>query len=412
MIKIALLGLGTVGQGVYEIINSKKGKMIENDALCIAKVLVRDIAKPRAFLSDPSILTTNIDDILNDPSISIVVSVMGPVEPEYTYIKKALSLGKHVVTANKAIVAPHLEELLNLAKENRVHFLFEAAVGGGVPIIDSIIETIKINKVDKVLGILNGTTNFILSKMAKTHADFPVVLREAQQLGFAEADPTSDIEGYDVARKITILASLAFGQMVDESKISLTGISNISSDDIAMADEHGYILKYIAYAQLKEKNYHIFVAPMLIKKQSVVSHVDMEYNIVSINGNFIGELSFLGKGAGKDATANSVVADVLRVLSGDVDYAHLSFDKKISQQEFSDEAYVYCLRISIQNSAMLAKVIDTVAKYVSRNNMILTRGKLYYKTEKLSDRTVSSLREELLAITPDIFIARAVKDIL
>lgn len=412
MVKIALLGLGTVGQGVYEIINAKRGRIFENDHVVISKVLVRDIQKHRVFLKDTSILTQDVEEILQDPSISVVVSVMGPVEPELTYIKRALCLGKHVVTANKAIVAPHLEELLSLAREHGVYFLFEAAVGGGVPIINSIIETIKINKIDKVLGILNGTTNFILSKMAKMHADFPFVLSEAQELGFAEADPTSDIEGYDVARKIAILASLSFGQMVDERKISVTGISKISADDIEIASEYGYILKYIAYAQLKEDRYHIFVAPMLIRKQSVLSHVDMEYNIVSINGDIIGELSFLGKGAGKDATANSVVADVLRVLAGDVDYSHLAFDAKITQSPYGDEQYVYCLRVTIQNSSMLDQVVDTVAKYVKRNNMIFTRGKLYYKTEKLSDETAAKLKDALASITSEIFIARAVNDIL
>ena len=409
MIQLALLGFGTVGQGVYEIINLKRGNFFrdrQEGEVSIKKIMVRDTAKKRPIEAQPSLLTDDFEEILKDGEISIVVSAMGGLEPEYTYIKKALMAGKHVVTANKEVVAKHIDELFALAREHHVNFLFEASVGGGIPIIASLIETLKINRITQIQGILNGTTNFILTKIAKEQKDFGEVLRLAQEKGFAEADPTADIEGYDVLRKISILASLSFKTVIKEEDVHLRGISNITLEDVQMAQEFGYCVKYIGQALLEDDKYSVSVTPVLLKKDSVISNVNEEYNIVLIKGNIIGELCFMGKGAGKDATANAMVSDIIKIMAGDVNYDHLSFDDDVVSYGLIGIANEYYIRVTVDGYREFSKTINLVSDTVKKNRLVYSRGKIFFITEKLNSIDMKHLYESLKKVSSDVFYAR------
>lgn len=412
MIKLGLLGLGTVGQGVYEIIHAQKSDYFIEGSVSVKKVLVRNLSLNRDINIEKTSITDQFNDILNDDEITTVISVMGGYEPEYTYIKQALEHGKNVVTANKAVMAAHMNELLKLANEHNVSLLFEASVGGGIPIINSLSEMIKINRIDEILGILNGTTNFILSKMASEQADFSEILKQAQDQGFAEADPTADIEGYDVLRKIIILASMAFKTMIPEENVHLRGISNVTLNDIKMAEYYGYHIKYMGKAVLTDEGYTLSVTPVLINKNSVISNVNEEYNIVLVNGNIIGELCFMGKGAGKDATANAVVSDLLKILHDDVDYSHLKFDNTVSSKGLKGITNEYYIRITSENYQQFAKVINLISDVIKQNKIIYSKGDLYILTEAIPSERMLKLQTDLKKITKDVFYARLEKKIL
>lgn len=401
MIHIGLLGFGTVGQGVYEIIAKHQ------DSLSIKKILVRDTNKKRATAVPSDLLTDQIETILGDDEISVVISVMGGKEPEYTYIKQALNKQKNVVTANKEIIAAHMDELLALAKENGVSLFFEASVGGGIPIIESLVETLKINHIDKIHGILNGTTNFILTKMSEEQKNFGEILALAQQMGFAEADPTADIDGYDVMRKISILASIAFETMVDEKDIHRRGIGNITLDDIKMANRYGYHVKYVGKAVLSDDNtYSVSVSPVLLKENSVLSNVNEEYNMVMIEGDIIGQLCFMGKGAGKKATANAVVSDVLKIVNGNDNYNSMQFERNLKSRGIKGIENEYYLRVTVNDYKELSKAVNLIADTVERNQMIYADGKLYLLTEKIPAEEMKRLHRKLMMVADDAFYAR------
>ena len=412
MFKLALLGLGTVGAGVYEIINNKKGNFFMNSDVRIDKILVRDKTKKRNVSVDETLLTDNFEDILNSEEVKIVISVMGGLEPELTYIKRSLSAGKNVVTANKEIIAKHIDELMALAKENGVNILFEASVGGGIPIINSLLETIKINKISKIQGILNGTTNYILTKIQKEKMDFDKVLKIAQDIGFAEADPTADVEGFDVLRKISILASLSFKTVVREEDVHRRGISNVTLSDILMAKEYGYIVKYLGQALLENDGYSVSVTPVLIKKASVISNVNEEYNIVLINGNIIGELCFMGKGAGKDATANAVVSDIINIINGDVNYSHVNFDADVHSSGLEGIRNRYYIRASVENYEEFSDTLDLVMDTVKKSSLKYAQDKVFFITEELNSIDMKALYEKLQKASKNVFYARLEDNLL
>ncbi len=412
MIHLGLLGLGTVGQGIYEIICSKKEDFFNENNISIKKILEKDTSKQQKFGIDPDVMTDNIDEILSDNDISIILSVLGGFEPEYSFIKRALKSGKHVITANKEIISKHADELLALAKENNVMLLFEASVGGGIPIIGSLIEICKINKVSQIQGILNGTTNYILTKMAKENRDFEDVLKEAQQKGFAEADPTADIKGFDILRKITILASIAFKTVIQEKDVHIRGIHNITLQDIQMAEHYGYKIKYIAQAILKDGKYSISVTPALLKKNSVISNVNEEYNIILVNGNIIGELCFMGKGAGKDATANAMVSDMLKIINGDNAYEHIQFGGNAESGGLEGVINEYYIRISTADYKEFSKTVNLIADSVNKNKIIYSRGKLFVLTENISAIEMQKLNHNLLKVSSDVFYARLENNLL
>lgn len=312
-INIGLLGAGTVGGGVILVLNQNRPLITERVGaeICIKKVLARHPEKVRAL--DASLATTDkIEDIVNDPDIDIVVELMGREHPALEYMEAALKAGKNVVTANKDVVAVHGKELFELAAANHVDFLFEAAVAGGIPIIRPLKESLAANKISKIMGIINGTTNYMLTKMTQDHMDFAEVLKEAQDKGYAESDPTADVGGFDAARKIAILASIAFNSRVSLDDVYVEGIDKISSRDIEYADELGYVIKLLGIAKQKEvKGVSARVHPTMLRKDHPLATVNDVFNAVYVEGQPVGEAMFFGRGAGRMPTASAVCGDII-----------------------------------------------------------------------------------------------------
>lgn len=311
-IKIGLIGLGTVASGVYKTLQSF-------DNIEIVKIAVRDINKDRNIEGlDKSILTLDANEIVNDESIQIVVELIGGVEPAMTLIKTAINNGKHVVTANKELLAKHGEELFDLAAKNNRVILYEGAIAGGIPIIMPIKTILAANKINKIEAILNGTTNYILTKMDVDKSSYDDVLKEAQQLGYAEADPTSDVEGFDAAYKLATLATISFNKRIKIEDVYREGISKVRAEDIDYANELGYKIKLIAHAEmLDEENVDVRVHPMFVSKNTTLAHIDFVTNAVTINGFPIGQVTLSGPGAGEFPTASSVAGDII-VLSNEI----------------------------------------------------------------------------------------------
>ncbi len=312
-VKIGLLGAGTVGGGVILVMKNNKA-LIKKRVGCpieIKTVLARTPQKVKAL--DPDLATTDsIDDIINDPEIQIVVELMGREHPALEYMEAALKAGKNVITANKDVVAQYGAQLFDLAAANHVDFLFEAAVAGGIPIIRPLKESLAANQITQIMGIINGTTNYMLTKMTQEHMDYAEVLKEAQDKGYAESDPTADVGGFDAARKIAILASIAFNSRVDLKNVYVEGIDKISARDIAYADELGYVVKLLGIAKEKEgKGISARVHPTMLKKNHPLATVNGVYNAVYVMGEPIGDAMFFGQGAGRNATASAVCGDII-----------------------------------------------------------------------------------------------------
>ena len=310
MIRIAVLGYGTVGSGVV--------KVIQTNAKIIAKragqeVEVKYVLDLRDFPDDPiqSKVVHDFNVILEDPEVDIVVETMGGTKPAYEFVKKSLLAGKSVCTSNKELVAAYGAELVHIAKSKTVNFLFEASVGGGIPIIRPLNQSLTADRIEQINGILNGTTNYILTKMAQEGSDFADVLKEAQELGYAEKDPTADVEGYDACRKIAILTSLAYGQQVDYEDIYTEGITKITADDFKYAEVMDCTIKLLGLAKEENGGLYAMVSPFLISKSHPLSMVNDVFNAVCVHGNMLGDSMYYGRGAGKLPTASAVVSDVV-----------------------------------------------------------------------------------------------------
>jgi len=310
MVKIAILGYGTVGSGVVEVletngasINKRAGKNIE----------IKYVLDLKDFPGEPieKLIVHDVDIIMNDPEIKIVVEVMGGVEPAFTFVKKAFENGKSVVTSNKELVAKHGAMLLEMAKDKKLNFLFEASVGGGIPIIRPLNQSLTADEITQITGILNGTTNYILTKMAREGSEFDVVLKEAQEKGYAERNPDADIKGFDACRKIAILTSLAFGSQVDYEDIYTEGITNITDRDFKYAEKMNCAIKLLASSKKIDDVVYAMVAPFMISESHPLYSVNDVLNGIYINGNVIGDVMFFGAGAGKLPTASAVVTDVV-----------------------------------------------------------------------------------------------------
>ena len=311
-IQIGLLGFGTVGGGVAQIFQTNAAMMARKIGadLHIKKILVRDLKKPRAVHCDAQ-LTTDPAEILNDPEIQIVVELLGGEEPAHSLMLAALQNGKHVVTANKDVIARHGRELFAAAEQHGVNLLFEASVGGGIPIIRPLKRCLAANRITEVMGIVNGTTNYMLDKMTTDGLDFATVLAEAQAKGYAEADPTADVGGWDAARKIAILASIAFGTRVSLEDVSVEGITRIEPEDIDYGRELDYVVKLLAIAQENEKGVNARVHPAFIHKSHPLAAVRDVFNAIFVRGDAVGDTMFYGRGAGALPTASAVCADVM-----------------------------------------------------------------------------------------------------
>lgn len=314
-IKAAFLGLGTVGGGVYKLVQRQKEEMVKKSGanLEITRILVHNMNKQREGV-DASLLTDNWKEIVEDPEISIVIEVMGGIEPAKTMILEALCAGKNVVTANKDLVAVHGRELLDAAQENQVDFLFEAAVAGGIPIIRPLKQCLAANEIDEVIGIVNGTTNYILTKMFEDGMDFSEALAKATELGYAEADPTADVEGLDAGRKVAILASIAFHSRVVFDDVYTEGITKISAKDVAYAKEFGSVIKLLGVAHNKEDGIEVAVYPMMLPKNHPLASVRDSFNAVFVHGDALDDAMFYGRGAGELPTASAVMGDVIDII--------------------------------------------------------------------------------------------------
>lgn len=312
MMKIAVIGFGVVGSGVVDIIHANKSLLQENTGEHIEVKKILDI---RSFPQDPHghLITANAEEIFEDPEIDVIVETMGGTKFAYDYSVRALKAGKHLVTSNKEMVAAHGPELLQLAKENGVRYLFEASVGGGIPIIRPLTVCLAANHIHEIFGILNGTTNYILTQMKETGKSFAEALKEAQEKGYAEADPTADVEGFDAVRKIAILSSVAYNEFVDYKELYCEGITQITGEDIRLAEELGYSIKLIGHSRKDEKGILARVSPMLVPDTTLLSDVNAVFNAVMVRGDFIGETMYYGQGAGKEATASAVVGDIVDI---------------------------------------------------------------------------------------------------
>lgn len=332
MVGVAVMGFGVVGSGVVELIDMNNAIFSERigDSIEVKHILdIRDFPGNKY----EKLLTKNFDDIINDPDTQIVCETIGGAKIAYEFTKKCLKAGKSVVTSNKELVATHGTELTALATENGVDYMFEAAVGGGIPIIRPLLNCLAANRIDKVVGILNGTTNYILTKMIKENTSFDEALKEAQRLGYAEADPSADVDGKDTCRKIAILSDLAFGKNVDPDKVFTKGIRDITLEDIAIAEKNNCVVKLLGYSErLENGEIGVFVSPCAVKKDCILAGIDDVYNGILVCGNAVEDVVFYGRGAGKLPTASAVCGDV-------VDVARFFGKHRISWKE-TDEDFI------------------------------------------------------------------------
>ncbi|MGD6845942.1 homoserine dehydrogenase [Rossellomorea aquimaris] len=362
-ISIGLLGLGTVGAGVVKIVENHQDKLSHQIGcpVKVKKALVQDLEKDRGLEMENSILTLNPEEVLFDPEIDIVVEVMGGIEATKEHLLHALHQKKHVVTANKDLMALHGPELLRAASENGCDLFYEASVAGGIPILRSLVDGLASDRITKMMGIVNGTTNFILTKMTKEGRTFDDVLKEAQDLGYAEADPTADVGGLDAARKMAILSTLGFSMNVDLADVKVKGITEVTGDDIQYAEQFGYTMKLIGYAHREGESVEVSVEPTLLQNEHPLASVHDEYNAVYVYGEAVGETMFYGPGAGSLPTATAVVSDMVGIMKNmrlgvtGKSAVNPQFPKKLKERNEIHSKYF--LRLHVQDEVgVLAKL--------------------------------------------------------
>lgn len=378
--KLGFLGMGTVGCGVVDILNKNGEKILQdiNSTLKIEKILVRTLNKKRHEAIDESILTTNIDEVIDNENIDIVVELMGGIEPTYQYVVRALNNKKHVVTANKALIATHGPELHDIAEENGVSLRYEASVAGGIPVLNAITDELSVNQFEQITGIINGTTNYILTLMTDKGMAFDEALQLAMDNGYAEADPTSDIEGEDAAFKLAILIAKAYGVEVDPLEIPREGISKISNIDIEYAKQLGYKIKLLANAKLETNRLINYIHPVLVPEKHPLASVSDEFNALFIKGNAVGEIMLYGKGAGMLPTGSAVTADIAKTVK---DINNGVYLKKPVANDMIHIEYMgegkgkYYIRMEAADSpGVLAKIAETFAKYDISLESVVQRG--------------------------------------
>ena len=362
MVNIAVMGYGTVGSGVVEVINTN-GKRINQR---IGEELnIKYVLDLRDFPGDPvqEKIIHDFETIVNDDEIKIVVEVMGGIEPAYTFVKRCLLAGKSVATSNKALVAKHGAELLSIAREKNINFLFEASVGGGIPIIRPLNSSLTADEIEEITGILNGTTNYMMTKMFYEGADYDTVLKEAQANGFAEQNPEADVEGYDACRKIAILSSLISGQQVDFEDIYCEGITRITVEDMKYAKEMGMTIKLLASSKRQGEKLHAIVAPCLIYPEHPLYSVDGVFNAIFVHGNVLGDAMFYGSGAGKLPTASAVVADVVEEAKNlNRNVMTLWKQEKLEIEDKADASRRFFVRMKGEAKEMLPGLEKTFGK--------------------------------------------------
>jgi homoserine dehydrogenase len=369
-IKVGLLGLGTVGSGVVRIVEKHQADLQQQvgSPIEIEKVLVQDRSKVRDVTIDPVKLTENPLDIINNPDIDVVVEVMGGIEPAKSYILDCLARGKHIVTANKDLMAIHGAEITDKAQEMGCDVFYEASVAGGIPIIRTLIEGFSSDRITKIMGIVNGTTNYILTKMSQESVAYEDVLKEAQALGYAESDPTSDVEGLDAARKMTILGTLGFHAHVALKDVAVKGISEITKEDILYGKRLGYEIKLLGIAEQHNESISISIQPTMVKTSHPLASVNGVFNAVYVYGEAVGETMFYGPGAGAMPTATSIVADLVAVVknlklgvNGQKSFAPNQIKKMKTDEQISYKNFIL---LHVEDKAgVLAQITQVFAKY-------------------------------------------------
>lgn len=365
--KIGLLGLGTVGTGTAQIVLDPAQRHPLIQELELYRVGVRSLDKPRAVNLPPDCITTDLEAIVTDPAVDVVVELLGGLEPARSLILKAIQQKKHVVTANKAVIARFGDEIFTAATEAGVYVLLEAAVGGGIPVIEPLKQSLCANRIHALMGIVNGTTNYILTRMQYEGADFADVLADAQRLGYAEADPTADVDGLDAADKIAILASLAFGGRIKLSEVHCEGIRQVSAADIAYAEKLGFVIKLIAIARRNPQlaptdpeQLQLRVHPTLVPKAHPLASVNDVYNAILVEGDPIGQVMFFGPGAGAGPTASAVVSDILNIA------ALLKVERGCSVQADGSPLLDPLLACSHQHYCAIAPMEDLTTRFYAR----------------------------------------------
>nr|WP_066067582.1 homoserine dehydrogenase [Neobacillus soli] len=369
-ISIGLLGLGTVGSGVVKIIANHQDKLIHQVGcqVIIKKILVQDLHKVRPVEVDERLLTSNADEILYNKEIDVVIEVMGGVAETKDYLITALREGKHVVTANKDLMALHGSELLTVASEHGCDLFYEASVAGGIPILRGLVDGLASDRITQMMGIVNGTTNYILTKMSDEGRSYDEVLKEAQLLGFAEADPTSDVEGLDAARKMTILATLGFSMHIDLDDVKVSGISAVTEEDLSYGKQLGYTMKLIGFAHREGEKVEVSVAPTFLSNNHPLASVQNEYNAVYVYGEAVGETMFYGPGAGSLPTATAIVSDLVGVMKNlrlgvnGRSAVTPQYPKRLKENE--EKYSKYFLRIHVQDEVgVFADITAIFAKF-------------------------------------------------
>ena len=414
--RVGLIGIGTVGGGTYKILTENSEEIFKKTGKKIEITMVADtnLSLAKNIVKAPVTITDDATKLIQSNEVDIVIELIGGVGISKTFVQQALENKKHVVTANKALIAMHGEELVKLAKKNNVILAYEASVAGGIPIIKAVREGLAANKIEWIAGIVNGTTNYILSEMKENNLSFNVALKQAQELGFAEADPTFDIEGIDAAHKITILASLAFGIPINFDAAYIEGITQLTQKDITYAEELGYRIKLLAITKLVSDGVELRVHPTLIPEKRLVANVNGPMNAVLVKGNMVGPTLYYGAGAGAEATASAVVADIIDITRGStlniptlgfVD-EYISAKKILLIEEVKSEFY---LRLSMSNKAgLLAKITNIFAKNdVSIDAMVHKEisdeskdPDIFLITSKIEERKINEVIQEMESL-PD-----------
>ncbi|MCH5272642.1 MAG: homoserine dehydrogenase [Lachnospiraceae bacterium] len=379
--EIAVLGYGTVGSGVVEVLNLNKENITRRAGKDIHVKYVLDL---RDFPGDAveEILVHDFQVIANDPEIEIVVEVMGGVRPAYDFVKECLERGKSVCTSNKELVAKHGAELLEIAKQKRVNFLFEASVGGGIPIIRPLNQSLTADEIMEITGILNGTTNYILSQMHDYGYDFDTVLKKAQELGYAERNPEADVEGYDACRKLAILTSLAYGKQVDYEDIYTEGITKITAEDMKYADAMDASVKLLGIGRREDDKFFAMVAPRIIGKHHPLYSVNDVFNGILVRGNMLGDVMFYGSGAGKLPTASAVVADVVDAAKHvGTNIMTLWSSKKLALSSSTDAMNAFFVRVPAEEKDAAAAAFGTVREVKAEG----VDGEFAFVTEKMTE---------------------------
>ncbi|MFC2050803.1 homoserine dehydrogenase [Chloroflexota bacterium] len=418
-IGIGLMGLGVIGGGMAKALIGKPDALSREagSKLVLKKVLEKDLAKHGSLGIERGIFTTKFEELVTNPEVDIVVELMGGEHPAFEYMREALTRGKHVVTANKEVMSKHWSELLTAARDNHVSLRYEASVGGGIPLIAPFQEDLVANDISAIYAILNGTTNYILTRMAREGLDFSVALKQAQELGYAEADPTKDIEGVDAAYKLAILTTIAFGTEVTSEDVYHEGISRLQARDFRYARELGYAIKLLAIAKRSGNSIEARVHPVFIPEDSLLAKVDGVYNAIHVEGDLVGKVIFYGEGAGPRATSSAVVSDIIKIAQninrGTTDIPRLPFARGRKVKPMDEVEARYYMRMGVADKAgVLAQISKVLGDYAISISSVIQKetdpstqiAEIVIMTHRAKEKAVQQAlkKAERLAVVKEI----------